>query len=119
MKVGQCHCKSIEWEIEIEEIKSVLKCNCTFCSQRAAYMVSVPKGGVRVIRGEENLGKYQYHTKVAEHFFCKTCGIYTFHKKRSNPDEFGVNLGCIVGEDPNEMSYEIIYLDGKNHPKDK
>ncbi len=118
MKVGQCHCKAVSWEMDIEKIESVLRCNCSFCTMRAAYMVSVPKEKLRVIKGEELLTKYQFHSKVAEHYFCSHCGIYTFHKKRSNPDEFGVNLGCIQGEDPNAKSYNIIHLDGQNHPKD-
>jgi hypothetical protein len=34
---------------------------------------------------------------VAEHYFCKKCGVYTHHKRRSNPLEFGVNIACVEG----------------------
>jgi hypothetical protein len=33
--------------------------------------------------------------KIARHYFCKKCGIYTFHKKRAQPDYFGINIFCL------------------------
>jgi len=41
--------------------------------------------------------KVQAHafTKVAKHYFCSVCGIYTHHNPRSNPSMTGFNLGCI------------------------
>jgi hypothetical protein len=37
---------------------------------------------------------------TARHFFCKTCGIYPFHRKRVTPDYFGVNVFCLHDFDP-------------------
>jgi hypothetical protein len=33
-------------------------------------------------------------------FFCKTCGIYPFHRKRVTLDYFGVNVSPREGFDP-------------------
>jgi hypothetical protein len=31
---------------------------------------------------------------LKEHCFCKTCGIYTHHIRRSDPSLYCVNIGC-------------------------
>ena len=48
-------------------------------------------------QGEAKLGTYRFNTKTAEHHFCTVCGIYTHHKRRSNPNELGVNVACLEG----------------------
>ncbi len=37
---------------------------------------------------------------TAQHYFCATCGIYPFHRKRVTPDHYGVNVFCLEGFDP-------------------
>ncbi len=66
-------------------------------------MASAKRENVRIVQGKENLSLYQWNTKMAEHYFCKTCGIYTHHRRRSNPDECGFNVACIEGVD----SYDL------------
>ena len=63
-------------------------------------MAAVPLESLRVTRGADNLGLYQWNSKIAQHYFCKTCGIYTHHARRSNPNEYGFNVGCIDEVDP-------------------
>ena len=43
------------------------------------------------------LSIYQFGSKVAKHFFCNKCGIYTFHETLRLPGHFRVNLGCVDG----------------------
>ena len=31
---------------------------------------------------------------IAKHYFCKICGIYTHHIRRSDSSVYGVNIGC-------------------------
>ena len=61
---------------------------------------------------EDALGLYEFGTKTAKHYFCKKCGIYTFHQRRSKPGFYGVNLGCLEGVDLSVL--EEINVDGKN-----
>ena len=59
---------------------------------------------------------YEWGTKTAKRRFCKTCGILPFYTPRSNPDGFGITLGCIdFGENPPEVI--IKYYDGTNWEK--
>ena len=63
-------------------------------------MAAVDLNNLEILEGKENLSMYQFNTKVAKHYFCKICGIYTHHQRRSNPNEFAVNVGCIDEIDP-------------------
>ena len=58
-------------------------------------MSMVKNEDFKIVKGEDKLKLYQFHTKVAKHYFCSNCGIYTHHNPRSNPAMTGFNLGCI------------------------
>ena len=97
MKKLICHCGKVELEIKESEgaLNKFLRCNCTLCKKKGYIMTFAPIKDVKIMKGEDKLKLYQYHTKVAEHYFCQECGIYTHHKMRSRPDTFGLNVGCI------------------------
>lgn len=81
-------------------------------------MASVALADLSVTKGEENLTLYQWNTKTAKHYFCRTCGIYTHHQKRSDPSQFGFNVACLEGVDPFELA-DVPLMDGINHPSDR
>jgi hypothetical protein len=87
------------------------------CRRRGAIVATAPLGGLRVTEGADCLRCYQFNTNTAKHFFCPTCGIYTHHQRRSNPEQYSFNLGCLEGVDPFEVEEVTIY-DGVNHPRD-
>ena len=58
-------------------------------------MSMVTNENFKITKGKDKLKIYQFHTKVAKHYFCSNCGIYTHHNPRSNPSMTGFNLGCI------------------------
>ena len=62
-------------------------------------MVKVHESAFRLLTGEKSLSTYQFHTHTAKHYFCGTCGIYPFHRKRVTPDHYGINVGCLEGFD--------------------
>lgn len=63
-------------------------------------MVKVHESHLRLLTDPAALAEYQFHTHTARHYFCRTCGIYPFHRKRVTPDHFGVNVFCLEGFDP-------------------
>lgn len=98
---GACHCGSVEFRIEVEkDLGAVRRCNCSLCRRKGAIMASVPLARLTVTKGEECLTLYQWNTHTAKHYFCRICGIYTHHKRRSVPTEYGVNIACLEGIDP-------------------
>jgi hypothetical protein len=114
-----CHCGSVELCVRLSDgLNSARRCDCSFCRRRQAAAVSAPLDGVKVVKGAENLSLYQWGTKTAKHYFCKTCGIYTHHQRRSNPNEFGVNAANIEGVEIRALE-PIGWHDGVNHPSDR
>ena len=99
IKKGRCHCGAVEYEVTLEKGITPVRCNCSLCRRKGAMISFVPLAGLRLIKGEESLTLYQWNTKVAKHWFCKHCGIYTHHQRRSDPNFYGFNLGCIEGLD--------------------
>jgi hypothetical protein len=97
--LGQCHCGGVQFEVDLEQgLQSLRRCNCSLCRRKGAMMASVPVTHLRVILGAENLSLYQWNQKIAKHYFCRTCGIYTHHQQRSQPDHYGFNVGCLEGD---------------------
>ena len=120
MKKLTCHCEKVELEVNIpdEGFKKLMRCNCSLCKKKGAIMTPIPREELKVVKGEDVLKLYQYHTKVAKHYFCSNCGIYTHHVMRSNPNMYGINVACLEGIKPFELEYVVIN-DGENHPLDK
>ena len=119
MKRLKCHCGAIEAEIKFpENLEKKLKCNCSLCKRKGAVMSMVKNEDFKIKKGLDKLSLYQFHTKVAKHFFCSICGIYTHHNPRANPAMTGFNLGCIDEIDVFELK-NILINNGLNHPLDK
>ena len=99
---GACHCGAVQFEIDTE-IEELTQCDCSLCRKKNALMTQVHDSRFRLIAGEDKLGLYQWNTRVARHHFCTVCGIYTFHRKRSAPDSYGVNVFCLESFDPTTL----------------
>ena len=95
---GSCHCGAVTFEIATD-FPELTTCDCSICRRKNALMVKVHEDQFRLLSGEDSLTEYRFHTMTARHFFCKTCGIYPFHRKRVAPDCFGVNVYCLHSVD--------------------
>jgi hypothetical protein len=113
-----CHCGAVELRVELSDgLNSARRCDCSFCARRGAAAVTAPLDGLTVVRGADKLTLYTWGTGTAKHYFCSVCGIYTHHQRRSNPNEYGVNLGTLEGVNPRDLG-NIGWVDGVNHPSD-
>ncbi|CAG4922227.1 GFA family protein [Paraburkholderia saeva] len=96
---GSCHCGTVKFEVQTP-VTPAMRCNCSLCRRKGALMSpSFAADALEITSGKEALTLYQFNTNVAKHYFCKHCGIYTFHQTRTNPTLWRVNLGCIEGVD--------------------
>ena len=84
---------------------------------RGAIAVTSTPRQFEIVEGGDKLATYRFNTKTAEHHFCSGCGIYTHHKRRSNPDQLGVNVACLDGVSPFDFR-EVVVYDGDRHPAD-
>lgn len=116
---ARCHCGAVTFTVELTEegFNSARRCSCSYCRMRGAVAVSAPLSGVTITKGADKLTEYRFNTGMARHFFCPVCGIYTFHQRRSNPEQYGVNVACIEGKSPFDFAC-IPVMDGVNHPQD-
>jgi len=71
----------------------------------------VPRSRFRLLTGEDNLTTYRFNTGVAQHKFCRTCGVKPFYIPRSNPDGVDVNVRCL---DPVPTGYILEPFDGRD-----
>ncbi|HEX7743238.1 MAG TPA: GFA family protein [Sphingobium sp.] len=99
---GSCHCGAVTFTIDAE-ITELTTCDCSLCVKKNALMTKVPEGVLTILTGADAQSLYQWNTQRAKHYFCATCGIYTFHRKRAAPDHFGVNVHCLDGFDPTSV----------------
>jgi hypothetical protein len=116
---GTCHCGAVELTVTLADgLASARRCDCSYCRRRGAIVVSAPRDQVVIVKGADNLTLYQWGTGTAKHWFCKTCGIYTHHQRRSNPTQYGINTGIIEGVSPRDFA-DVPMMDGVNHPADR
>jgi len=114
-----CHCGSVELELFLPSgIQNPIRCDCSMCRRKGAVMGSVDFSGLRVVKGENFLKLYQFNTKTAKHYFCSNCGVYTHNQRRSNPNEYGFNIGCLENVNPFDIK-DVTIVDGVNHRADR
>jgi hypothetical protein len=107
-----CHCGRVRFEIEIPDKVTVHRCNCSICQKSGYLHLIVPVNRFRLLKGDDDLVDYRFHTGVASHLFCGVCGVKSFYVPRSHPDSFSVNLNCI--DLPNGVEVTIEDFNGRN-----
>jgi len=118
MKRASCHCGAVELSLKLPDPLETCRCDCSLCARKSAVMLTVPLADLTVTKGADKLSLYSFNTHTAKHYFCSICGIYTHHQRRSNPNEYGVNIGCIEGLDIKAITNAAPWVDGQNHPSD-
>ena len=115
---GACHCGMVRFTVTLTQgLASARRCTCSICRMRGAVAVTSTPQDFHLTQGEDKLTTYRFNSGVAEHHFCTICGIYTHHKRRSNPDQLGVNVACLEGLSPFDFR-EVVVYDGERHPAD-
>jgi hypothetical protein len=98
VREGGCHCGAVRFRVRLSDgLTQPRRCTCSYCRMRGAVALTAPLDGLEILQGEDNLTLYQFNTGTAKHYFCRTCGIYTHHQRRSNPNEFGINATSLDG----------------------
>lgn len=112
---GGCHCGRVEFEIEAPTEIEATRCNCSVCNMCGFLHLFVSRKNFRLLKGEDELSTYTFKTGVAQHFFCKHCGIKSFYIPRSHPDGYSVNVNCLAPDSIRSLT--IAPFDGQNWEK--
>ena len=121
MKKLTCHCGQIEIQINLKKnIDELMRCNCSMCKRKGTMVTTVDKEDLKIVKGEDKIKIYQFNTKVAKHHFCSECGVQTHNLRRSEPNTYGINVGCIDEIKTSELfKLKTFINDGQNHIKDR
>jgi hypothetical protein len=111
-RAGGCHCGAVRFEASLPDVVEAQSCNCSMCDMTGFIHIIVPQSRFRLAAGRDALTSYRFNTGVAEHLFCKTCGIKSFYRPRSNPDGWSVNARCLDAKD--DLDIRIEAFDGQN-----
>jgi hypothetical protein len=115
---GSCHCGAVQFRAILPQgFASARRCTCSICRMRGAVAVTSTPGDFQITQGHDKLATYRFNTRTAEHHFCSVCGIYTHHRRRSDPNQLGVNVACLEGVSPFDFR-EVLVFDGQRHPAD-
>jgi hypothetical protein len=58
-------------------------------------MKSIHKSAFVLESSSDFLGEYMWNKRIAKHYFCNECGVYTHHIRRRDPEQISVNLMCV------------------------
>ena len=108
---GACHCGSVRFAVSAE-LSQATYCNCSMCTKKGFIHLIVEPSAFELLSGAEDLVSYRFNTGVAEHKFCRRCGIHPFYTPRSDPDKVDVNVRCLDDVDLTQL--ELLLFDGRN-----
>jgi hypothetical protein len=108
---GACHCGRVRFRVT-GEIGASTICNCSMCTKKGFLHWIVTPEQFELLSGASELSSYRFNTGIAEHKFCRHCGIHPFYTPRSDPDKVDVNLRCLEGIALDQIEFRSF--DGKN-----
>jgi hypothetical protein len=108
---GGCHCGRVRFRVTAD-LDGVTICNCSICSKKGILHLIVPPERFELLSGRDDLTTYTFNTGIAQHTFCKVCGIHPFYVPRSDPDKIDVNARCI--DDIDLAAITPKYFDGRH-----
>src|SRR5258706_11939907 len=101
---GACHCGRVRFRVT-GELTTATICNCSMCTKKGFLHWIVEPSQFELLEGAADLTSYRFNTRIAEHRFCRHCGIHPFYTPRSDPDKVDVNLRCLDGIDLQKIEY--------------
>ena len=108
---GACHCGRVQFRVTAD-ITTATICNCSVCTKKGIVHLVVDPSQFELVSGESELSSYRFNTGVAEHKFCRHCGMHPFYTPRSDPDKIDVNLRCVDGVDLDHL--DLRPFDGEH-----
>jgi hypothetical protein len=108
---GGCHCGKVQFRVRGDLGKASV-CNCSMCTKKGIVHLIAELSEFELLSGASELSSYRFNTGVAEHKFCRHCGIHSFYTPRSDPNKVSVNVRCLEGVDLSQL--EPRQFDGQN-----
>lgn len=111
---GGCHCSRVRFRIRVDLDETVIgECDCSICTKKGILHLPVAKERLEILSGADELTAYTFNTGVAQHTFCRHCGMHPFYVPRSDPENYSVNARCLDDYDPQTMQPKRLF-EGRN-----
>jgi hypothetical protein len=108
---GGCHCGLVRYRVTAD-LARVSECNCSICTKKGFLHVIVPRDAFELVAGAAEITTYRFNTGIAQHYFCRHCGICSYYVPRSDPEKIDVNARCL--DDVDVASLAIVPFDGRH-----
>lgn len=105
---GHCHCKSVRFAARLDPAEAII-CDCSICVKKGSIVVRIEEDDFELLSSVEALSVYTFNKHIAKHYFCPTCGCHPFHRPRSNPHLWAVNLRCLAGVDVADVDPRPVF----------
>jgi len=108
---GGCHCGRVRYQVSAPADINADQCNCSICRMSGYRHLIVAQQDFRLLSGGDDIETYTFNTGVAQHYFCRHCGVKSFYVPRSHPEGISVNTNCL---DPDTIhSLTVTPFDGQ------
>ena len=91
---GGCHCGAVRFRAKVD-LDRLSQCNCSICTKKGILHLVTDPADFELLKGKDALTAYTFQTGVAQHTFCKHCGMHAFYIPRSQPHRVSVNARCL------------------------
>ena len=108
---GGCHCGRVRYRVT-GDLARVTECNCSMCAKKGFLHLIVARAAFELLSGADAITTYRFNTGVAQHHFCRHCGIHSYYVPRSDPDKIDVNARCL--DDFDSLGIAPKHFDGRN-----
>ncbi len=105
---GSCHCGSVRFTSTLD-LADAIVCDCSICRKKGSIVVRVADEDFSLLSPLEELGLYTFNKHIAKHYFCRVCGVHPFHRPRSYPELWAVNIRALSDVDPAAVSPRQVY----------
>ncbi|QYS95996.1 hypothetical protein H0G86_003260 [Trichoderma simmonsii] len=84
---GNCHCGNFVYEVDLPELRSVVECDCSFCSRTGnLYVLTDEESNFSIVKGtEERLQSYTFGAGNKIHKFCPKCATNLLSRMPNGP----------------------------------
>ncbi|MGD0166396.1 MAG: GFA family protein [Gaiellaceae bacterium] len=110
---GSCLCGGVSFELEPPFVLAS-DCHCERCRKHSGNFgsasIEVPREQLRLLSGEELLGRWQPAPGLAVKVFCRRCGSSLYGTKEPEGDTVWVRLGALDG-DPGLRPSRHVWVD--------
>jgi hypothetical protein len=113
---GGCHCGAVRFEVALDLDATANRCNCSVCTKTNMTSMIVKPAAFALVAGAANLSVYEWGSKIAKRYFCRTCGVHCYapgYLEEIGGDYVSINLNALDDIEPSALALQ--HWDGRHN----